>query len=108
MVVHSDSTFSFVPVFLLILISFFGLFIFIVQMAERTFRPAAKTLVALGGLWVVFALAVIAISLLSPQTIVNIGDSYCEDIWCIGVEKVSVEPRGADAQYNLDVRIFSD
>jgi len=108
MVVHSDSVLSFVPVLLMILISFFGLFIFIVLMAERASRFAAKTLAALGALWFVFIVGIIVTSWLTPQTIVNIGDSYCEDIWCIGVKKVTVEPRGADTQYNLDVRIFSD
>ena len=44
MVVHSDLAFSFVPVFLMILISLFGLVIFIVLMAEGAFRPATKTL----------------------------------------------------------------
>src|SRR5262249_54406068 len=53
-------------------------------------------------------LAVVIASLLTPQTIVNLGDSYCEDIWCIGVERVSVEPRGENTQVNVAVRIFSD
>jgi hypothetical protein len=39
---------------------------------------------------------------------VKSGDSYCEDIWCIGVKNVAVELWNAETQYNLDVRIFSD
>jgi hypothetical protein len=108
MVVDSDLAFSFVPVFLMILISLFGLVIFIVLMAEGAFRPATKTLAVLGALWSVFIGGVIATSWLSPQTIVKIGESYCEDIWCIGVKNVTVELRNAETQYNLDVRIFSD
>jgi hypothetical protein len=47
MVVHSDIAFSFVRVFLMILISLFGLVLFIVRTAERAFRPATKTLAVL-------------------------------------------------------------
>src|SRR5262245_36423838 len=101
MVVHSDSVFSWVPVFLMLSISLFGLFIFVVLMAERAFRQASTSLAVLGGIWSLFVLGVIATSLLSPQTIVNIGDSYCEDIWCIGVQSVTVEPRRGDTHYNV-------
>jgi hypothetical protein len=108
MVVHSDSELSFIPVLLLILTSFISVFISFMFLVERQFRSAAKTLVGVAGLIAVYVLAVIITSLLTPQTIVNIGDSYCEDIWCIGVENVRVDPRGENKEVNVAVRIFSD
>jgi hypothetical protein len=39
---------------------------------------------------------------------VNNGDSYCADIWCIGIDKVTAIPRGGETIYKLAVHIFSD
>jgi len=64
-------------------------------------------LISFGGV-AVYVLGVLVVSILTPQTIVNIGDSYCMDIWCIGIEKVNAMPRGEDIVYKVDVRIFSD
>ena len=108
MVVRSDSDLSFIPVLLLTLISFFGVFISFTFVVERQFRSAAKTLAGVACLIAVFVFIVIIASFLTPQRIINIGDSYCEDIWCIGVESVSVEPRAENTEVNVAVRIFSD
>jgi hypothetical protein len=51
---------------------------------------------------------VVVVARLSPQKVINIGDSYCMDIWCIGIEKVNTIPRGSEIVYKLDVRVFSD
>ena len=54
----------------------------------RNFRMAKRiALTTLGGLvvWIVLANA---ISLLTPRTIVNVGETYCMDIKCIGIDEV--------------------
>jgi hypothetical protein len=51
---------------------------------------------------------VVVISLLTPRTIVSIGDGYCYDLWCIGVQQVNATPRDGNVLYTVDVRIFSD
>ena len=48
------------------------------------------------------------VSLLTPQKIVNIGEGYCVDIRCIGIDKVNPTPRGQELVYKVDVHIFSD
>jgi hypothetical protein len=35
--------------------------------------------------------------------VVNIGDSYCYDLWCLGVNHVNATPRGRDILYTADV-----
>ena len=76
--------------------------------AFRKFRTAAKV-AAIGIGWVaLYLLALVTVSVLSPQTIVKVGDSYCADIWCIGIDKVNATPRGQGIVYRLDVHIFSD
>src|SRR5215472_15947483 len=107
MIVHSDSDLSFIPVLLLILAGFFGVSIAVMLMVGRNFRAAAKTLAAVAGLSLAYVVVVIAVSLLSPQKVVDIGDSYCEDIWCIGIERVNVEPLDGSKKYDVAVRIFS-
>ncbi len=78
------------------------------QLASGKSRRAAKTLLASAALAAIYTLAVIAVSLLTPQKIVSAGDSYCVDIWCIGIDGVSPKPFGQEIVYNVDVRIFSD
>ncbi|MBZ5580252.1 MAG: hypothetical protein LAP40_27155 [Acidobacteriia bacterium] len=71
-------------------------------------RAAGKVAgTALSGL-AIYALAVGAVSLLTPRTIVSIGDSYCFDNWCIGVQNVTATPQGQSVLYQAHVRIFSD
>ena len=60
-----------------------------------------------GALAVYFA-AVVLVSLLTPRTIVSIGDGYCYDLWCIGVQRVDATPQGQNILYTAEVRIFSD
>ena len=52
--------------------------------------------------------ALTLVSLLTPGTVVNIGDSYCYDLWCLGVNQVKATPRGPDILYTAEVRIFVD
>jgi hypothetical protein len=52
--------------------------------------------------------ALTLVSLLTPRTVVNFGDSYCYDLWCLSVNQVNAVRRGQDILYTADVRIFVD
>ena len=52
--------------------------------------------------------ALALVSLLTPRTVVNVGDSYCYDLWCLGVNQVTATPSGQNILYTADVRIFVD
>ncbi|HEY7334373.1 MAG TPA: hypothetical protein VH639_05785 [Bryobacteraceae bacterium] len=53
--------------------------------------------------------AVVAlVSLLTPRTVVNIGDTYCWDLWCVGIRNVNAIPQGRDVLYTAEVSIFAD
>jgi hypothetical protein len=72
------------------------------------------TFVAAKGRWVCPSIAalylggVVLVSLLTPRTIVSIGDSYCWDLWCVGIRNVTTSPRGQDKLYKADVSLFVD
>lgn len=72
------------------------------------FRMAIKALGIGMGITGAFVLATVTLSLVTPQTVVNIGDSYCEDIVCLGIDTVHAEPRGPDVVYTIGAHIFSD
>jgi hypothetical protein len=52
--------------------------------------------------------ALVLVSLLTPRTIVNVGDSYCYDLWCLGVNHVNATPESQSFLYTADIRIFVD
>jgi hypothetical protein len=52
--------------------------------------------------------AVVLVSLLTPKTIVNIGDSYCWDLWCVGIQSVNSAPQGQNILYTAQVSLFAD
>lgn len=105
---HSDSGLGAMLGFFAVLLAVLMLLASAALCFGRKFREAGKLAgVALGGL-AVYALAVSAVSLLTPRTIVSIGDSYCFDNWCIGVQKVTASPQGGSVRYQALVRIFSD
>lgn len=52
--------------------------------------------------------AVVLISLLTPQKIVAVGDSYCWDLWCAGIQRVTTTQSGPDKLYTAQLRIFAD
>ena len=72
-----------------------------IRAAKRARWASASTII-------VYLAAVLLVSLLTPRTIVSIGDSYCYDIWCIGVQSVNAAPQGQNILYTARVRIFSD
>jgi hypothetical protein len=75
---------------------------------DRKFHEAARVGRACAVIVVPYLAALALVSLLTPGTFVNIGDSYCYDLWCLGVKQVNATPRGQDILYTADVRIFVD
>ena len=76
----------------------------------RDFRTAKRiALMALGG-WAAWALIANAFCLLSPRTIVNVGETYCMDINCLGIDEVITPDRASDSDsvYKLKVHVFND
>jgi len=76
---------------------------------DRGFRGGAaragKTCAAIVASYLA---ALVLVSLLTPRTIVSVGDGYCWDLWCLGVERVHGVSNGENVFYTAEVRIFSD
>ena len=52
--------------------------------------------------------AVVLVSVFTPKTIVNIGDSYCWDLWCVGIRSVNTTPQDQNTLYTAQVSLFVD
>jgi hypothetical protein len=108
MIIHSDSTLGALFSFLVAFASLSCLIAAIAGLFVGQFRTAVKAfgigMIIIGA----FVIGITIVSLVTPQTVVNVGDSYCEDIWCIGIDKVETAPSGRDVVYSLDAHIFSD
>ncbi len=106
-VFHEDSTaaaLSGILVFIALIPSLAALF----AIHDRKFHRATRAGRVCAFIIVPYLAALTLVSLLTPGTIVNLGDSYCYDLWCLGVNQVSAVPRGKDILYTADVRIFTD
>jgi hypothetical protein len=77
-------------------------------MHDRKFHVAARAGRVCAVIMVPYVAALALVSLLTPGTVVNIGDSYCYDLWCLGVDQVKAVPKGQDVLYTAEVRIFTD
>ena len=107
MIVHSDAVGSMV-FFFVMAGSALTLVVLLMCLAGREFRFASKVLGWWSACFVAYTALTIAVSLLLPQKIVNPGQSYCVDSWCIGVQNVTKTAWGQNVAYKADVRIFSD
>jgi hypothetical protein len=108
MIVHSDSFFAIMLILLVMLSAAFGLLATVVLLLAVKFRTASKVFAATATACLMFFTLQAAIHALMPQTIVKRGDSFCEDIWCIGITDVKTTARPQDVLYTLSVHIFSD
>ena len=108
MVIHSDSNLGSLFGIAVILGVFATLLPAVACLASGKFRSAAKWLLFSAGGLAAYILAVVAYSLLSPQTTVRVGDSYCADILCFRVEEINAETRVSDTIYKVSVQVFSD
>jgi len=70
-------------------------------LAKRIALTTLKGLVV----WVVIANL---ISLLTPRTIVNVGETYCMDIDCLGIDEVVTQAQTSNTTYKLNAHVFND
>jgi hypothetical protein len=49
----------------------------------------------------------IVVAVLRPQPVLNVGDPWCFDDWCLTVEKVVRTDNASEVSYNVDLRISS-
>ena len=108
MIVHSDSDLGILLAMLLMIAAVIAFGVGVILLFERKFRSAAKVGIMTLGAIVAWSVLVGLVSVVTPRTIVKLGDSYCDDIRCIGIENVEKEPRGSQTLYKLKVRLFSD
>lgn len=107
MIVHSDSFFGILLVLLVMLGAGLGVLATVVLLLGLKFRVASKVFVATATACLVFLALQAAIHAFIPQTIVKRGDTFCEDIWCIGITDVKTTARAQGVLYTLSVHIFS-
>ena len=107
MIVHSDAIGSmvFLPV---MVISALMLMAALMCLPGREFRFAGKIVGWWSAGFPAYTALTIVVSLLLPQKVVNPGQSYCVDSWCIGIQSVTKTTVGQSVAYQTDVRIFSD
>jgi hypothetical protein len=108
MVIHSDSNLGAAVALAVVLGAVIMVLASAAQLAAGKSHRAVKTLLASAALVGIYTLAVVAVSLRTPQKIVSAGDSYCVDIWCIGIDGVNQEPVGQEIVYKVEVHIFSE
>jgi hypothetical protein len=108
LVFRQDSTLGGMTGFLVFLITVVGALVASILRQDGRLRAAKHARWASAGTIIVYLSAVLLVSLLTPRTIVSIGDSYCYDLWCIGIQSVNATPQGRNILYTARVRIFSD
>ena len=107
MVIHSGgSLLGFA--YLATLISAIGLVISVVILLGGKFRTAAKVATASMFALAFYFVAATTIWWVSPERVIKLGDSYCWDLWCMGIDEVNTTPRGQEIIYKIDVHFFSD
>jgi hypothetical protein len=74
----------------------------------RNFRLAKRIARTTVAVWVVWVVVANGISLLTPRTIVKIGETYCWDINCLGIDEVIPPVQASDGVYKLNVHVYSD
>src|SRR5262245_30547101 len=71
-------------------------------------RTAPKVAAASVAALAFYFVAATTIWWVSPERVIKLGDSYCWDLWCMGIDKVNAIPRGQEIIYKIDVHFFSD
>ena len=107
MVIHSGSLLLLFA-YLLTLATLIGLLVSVGMLVARKFRMAAKVAGVSVAALAFYLAAATVILWVSPQNVIKLGDSYCWDLWCMGIDKVNAIPRGQEIVYKIDVHFFSD
>ena len=55
-----------------------------------------------------YGAGLLCVSWLTPQTIVSVGDRYCWDLWCAGIQHVDAAPQGGNVAYRAEVSLSVD
>ena len=108
LVFRQDSNLGALVGFLVFLVAIMGGLVSSILKQEGMMCAAQRVRWVSAGTIIVYLAALSLVSLVTPRTIVSIGDSYCYDTWCIGVRSVSATPQGQKVLYTARVRIFSD
>jgi hypothetical protein len=106
---NASGIIGFFGAFLLLPATIVGLFSLFSCINHRNFHGTAAR-VGRVCMWIVlpYVATLMLVSTVTPRTIVSIGDGYCWDLWCIGVEHVNATPQGQNTLYSAKVRVFSD
>src|ERR1700680_4416662 len=76
--------------------------------ATRGRRDHALAILRKFGICAIAYLAiVVVVALFAPQRVLNIGEPWCFDDWCLSVENVSRMPAPPLVSYDISLRIFS-
>lgn len=70
-------------------------------------RRAVRVLRVLGTCTVVYIAAGLGVSLVRPQRVINVGDPWCFDDWCLKVDTVSKTAQPTLVTYRVEMRVFS-
>lgn len=108
LVFRQDSNLGGIVGLVVFLVTIVGVLVSSILRQDGRIRAAKRARWASAATIVVYLAAVLLVSLLTPRTIVSIGDSYCWDTWCIGVESVITAPQKQNVLYTARVRLFSD
>ena len=106
MTVNSDG-FGTLVFFLVVLTSGAILLTDLVFLALGLFRQARNIFRWWSVCTAGYVVMTIAVSLLTPQAIVNPGQSYCNDDWCISIRNVTRTQLGQDIAVKADARVFT-
>ena len=108
MIVHSDSFFGVMVLLLVALGTVLGVLASVIFLLALKYRVALRVFVATVAVFVTFLAIQSTMRVLTPQLVVKRGDSFCDDIWCIGVTDVKAAVQDTSVVYRIDVHIFSD
>lgn len=75
---------------------------------DRKLSPIPQACRIFAWILIPYTIALVMVALLTPGTIVSIGDIYCWDSWCLGIQQVNAVPQGENILYTAEVRIVSD
>jgi hypothetical protein len=70
-------------------------------------HQAVGILRRLGVCAIAYLTIVVVVALFSPQRVLNVGDPWCFDDWCLSVENVSRTPTPPLVSYDVSLHIFS-
>ena len=85
---------------LTVLVVLLGLAALVVSLVARRRRVARALALALAAWLLVYALALVGASLLSPARLLAAGERRCYDDWCIAVQSASARERIGDTRPN--------